>query len=77
MIHAQKSITLVIQVEYGGHLVYMSGARANPLPTWLCTENQTKHPAVALDAQYNSQGQINALEVYSAVDTYPPLLSVR
>ena len=44
MIHAQKSITLVTQVEYGGHLVCMSGARANPLPAWLCTEDHTKHP---------------------------------
>jgi hypothetical protein len=63
MIHAQKSITLVTQVEYGGHLVCMSGARANPLPTWLCTEDQTKRPRRCSRRRYNSQGQINTLEV--------------
>ena len=40
--------------------------------------DQLNHPFVAvLDARYNSQGQINTLQVYTPDNTYPPLLSVH
>jgi len=38
--------------------------------------DQASNPfIVVLDARYNSQGQINTLEVYTPANTYPPLLS--
>ena len=40
--------------------------------------DQASNPfIVVLDARYNSQGQINTLEVYTPANTYPPLLSVH